>query len=765
MERRAWSNCPSSLTPPRAVKLEPRDAAEEVAMERKTIGAQFRDVFLRAFRLGPAVVGDANAATFTLGSGYGQEANAIPSDRWLELSVAVHACVRLRAQALASVPVVVYRRTAEGLVAVPDHPLAELLRFVNPHWTGNRLWQMTESSLGVWGQAFWVLERGRSGKDTPSEIWYARGDKMKPIPDQAGYLSGFRYEDGKRGMNFTPGEVIWFRYPNPADEFRGLSPLEAARVSVETSVDAMRANASIFRNGMSPGGILSPEDSSVSFTREERELLEAQLSRRLSGADRRHRMMVFSHRVNLSTPTLSPKDAEFLSLMGWTLNDVCRVFQVPPMKVQDFSRATFSNVEQADKALWTDAIIPELSMLAAELTEQLAPMFGDDLEVQFDTSGIRALQEDMTEITDQMGKLAAMGVPLNRLLQVYRPDLLPPDGAGWPWGDEPMNLQIPGFVQAAPAGQEEAAQVEPVQVQEAAVVDGLKAAGNEVAIPFSLSAVPSFGSTRHKAELRSRDALTRPIENGMAAAYLDWAGRLTADIVERMGATRKAEGDPTGDVDPEDPFDREEWAAAAAEEMGPFVRDAVERGGNVTASRLGAGVRFNIRSPQAERFLRERTQRFVEEITETRWRDLKASLQQGIAAGEDILALAARVPAHVRPQRSASETIARTEVIGAFNGGTEIAFRQSGKVARKAWLAAIDERTRETHEAMHGQVVDLDEDFQSPDGASGPAPGQLGEAAEDINCRCTLIAVLGAAAGDREGDFAGVEAERAEEEF
>ena len=89
--------------------------------------------------------------------------------------------------------------------------------------------------------------------------------------------------------------------------------------------------------------------------------------------------------------------------------------------------------------------------------------------------------------------------------------------------------------------------------------------------------------------------------------------------------------------------------------------------------------------------------------------------------------------------KSSAETIARTESISALNEGTLEGWQEGG-VTSKTWLAAMDDRTRETHAEMHGQTVDIDEDFESPDGASGPCPGSLGEAGEDINCRCSMTA-------------------------
>ena len=91
--------------------------------------------------------------------------------------------------------------------------------------------------------------------------------------------------------------------------------------------------------------------------------------------------------------------------------------------------------------------------------------------------------------------------------------------------------------------------------------------------------------------------------------------------------------------------------------------------------------------------------------------------------------------------RSSKEVIARTEAIRAQNGGTLEAWKQSGVVESKTWLAALDERTRETHIEAHGQTVPINADFIVGAG-QGPAPGQIGIAEEDIQCRCTMTATL-----------------------
>ena len=77
----------------------------------------------------------------------------------------------------------------------------------------------------------------------------------------------------------------------------------------------------------------------------------------------------------------------------------------------------------------------------------------------------------------------------------------------------------------------------------------------------------------------------------------------------------------------------------------------------------------------------------------------------------------------------------------ALNGGSLEGWRQSGRGRGQSWLAALDDLVRDTHRAAHGQVVGIDDNFSVGDG-HGPHPGAIGIAAEDINCRCSMVPVL-----------------------
>src|SRR3972149_3363155 len=145
---------------------------------------------VRAFVLGPLVVERSD------------EAWGHPIEEWapaeygqyIATSNGVYACATQRAQFLSSLPLALYKLNARGdRSEVTGGPLYSLLKKVNDFWTFNRLIEMTELSLCLWGQAFWFLERGDSGVQTPSEIWWGRPDRVRVIPHPERYIAGYYY--------------------------------------------------------------------------------------------------------------------------------------------------------------------------------------------------------------------------------------------------------------------------------------------------------------------------------------------------------------------------------------------------------------------------------------------------------------------------------------------------------------------------------------------------------------------------------------------
>ena len=666
-------------------------------------------------------------------------------------NAAVFAATSLRARNLAKLPLRIYRHDQRGeKVEVTNGALYDLMRRVNPHWTFRRLLRMTEQSLCAYGQAFWVLESGRAQRPTsrtaqPREIWWAHPSRMRIIPDAKEYIKGYVYSDTSGEIAFARDEVIWFKYDNPQNEFSGLSPIGAARMAIETANGALRSNRQIFDAGMQIAGIVAPADKAQTMSREQAEAVASMLDRRFRGADKAHRVAVLSQPVAFQSLSLTPKDAEFLELLKWGTREVAMVYGVPPEVIGDHEHATYSNVDAAEKALWWDTLIPEAMMIADELTEQLVPLFGAEADlIEFDTSEIDTLKEDQGKQIEQMSKLFAMGVPLNRLLQEMAPRFLPPNRRGYAWGDvgwlasglvpvaSSPTQEVPEAPTAAPA--EVLPPPRPTPADVAAMIAQVSLhdlASTAVVVKSGIGEDLTYGSIRHEVVWRAWDDRSRIHENAIEEAMRDFFARQQASVLTKM----------KGQVLTSDfvPFTMAEWNKRLRTVTAPLITRAFTDGGEAALDTITAKGLFDSATVGAIRWLESRVQRFVRFVNDTTSRELVTAISDGIRDGDDADRIASRVrDVYQFASRSRSLRIARTETVAALNAGSHEAARQSGVVARKRWLAAIDNRTRDDHRAAHGLTVGLEDDF-TVSGSTGPAPGQMSSADQNVNCRCTMI--------------------------
>jgi len=707
----------------------------------------------RAFVTGPAIV-DPSQQYF----GIGNETYQPPAYvSYPATSNGVYACINVRSKTLASLPLKVYRLSGTGdRTEITNGPLWLLLRKVNPYWTFARLIEMTEQAMGVWGECFWFLTL--KGKQ-PAEIWWARADQVKVHPHPTEYISHFTYDTGRgQPIRFERNETIWFRYANVADEYSGLSPLAAARLAADTASAAMHSNHAIFRNGSQIAGIVFPTNGAT-FSNEQAKDVSDGLSRKLKGVENAHKLAVLRMPIDIKSVTLSPKDAEFLGAMNWSLEDIARAYSVPIDKIG--GKRTYQNVEESEKVFWHDCMLPEARFIAAELTEQLLPAFGDNLIAEFDTSDVDVLHEAETERWIRRKEMIASGYrTINQLLQEDGMDAQPWGDVWWAQStlvpidsnEKPEPVMPPGLM---PGAGNADADEEDEELPEGETPKALEAGRAR-----SHSRMIAYGSEEHQRLWDRYLDLTNPYES-------QW-GRMTADLfnaqkqsvlsqVRRIGERAHHRDDnpvelPATELTAAElaalealavnPFDLERWIKSFRVESRELTTTITEATGQLAANEVGLATGFNVKDPNIINGIERQVQKFAEEVNDTTWNALKDSIQEGIRDGDSIDDIAKRVESVMGDRiKSSSQAIARTEVNRAVNFGTQQGWKQSGVVTKKRWLAALDDRTRATHLEAHGQVVDIDEDFEVG-GCTGPAPGSLDCAREVVNCRCSMTAVL-----------------------
>ena len=694
---------------------------------------------LRAFVLGAGVVERSDMAW-----GHDVSDYAPPEyGDYIATSNGVYAAATLRAWMLTQLPLKLYRGQGDNRTEVTTGPAYDLLRNVNPHWTLNRLLYMTELSLCLWGSAYWFIERGAGGRGKPTEIWWGRPDRVKVIPHPTEYLQGFLYETGGEALPFTPGEVVWFRYPNPLDEYAGLSPLAAARLAADLASAGMQSNKALFSQGLQIGGVIYPKAPDV-WSVEQADELSDWLHRRFRGVDKAHRWAVMRSEIGMEGAGVTPKDAEFLGAMRWSLNEIARAYGLPPELIGDHERATYSNMDQAYGGVWMTTMLPEARMVSEELTEQLLPMFGAGVDAaEFDTAQISALQEDENAAWQRADAQIARGViTINEWRGEQGLEAVAWGDVWWaPSGVQPVESgELPeGAGEQGSQGAEEQGSEGAEEQEDEGPEETERGLSLET---FWRTRGLEYGGEEHVRMWRRYTARTDEWEGLVTAVIAPLFERQQDAVLQRLKQRRSGR---TVEDAVADPFDMPRWIREFREKIRPVLRTIVEAAGLAAIedlSEVAAGIAFDVSQYAVQQFIERRAQRFAQRVNETTWNALRESLSQGVANGESIKTLEGRVTAVMGDRiRSTPETIARTEVVGASNGGTLASWKQSGVVVGKVWLASLDGRERDTHGAngAHGQRVGINEMFIVGDG-QGPAPGEIGLAEEDINCRCTMTA-------------------------
>ena len=384
-----------------------------------------------AATMSPARVkaGGASAADidgFAVLAGAGGGWNRSEYGDYYATSTSVYAAIRVRADALSRPPVVVYSRGADGqrLPVPPDHPAARLLERVNRWYTRSDLWRATEIYLNLWGSAFWMLDRDAHGN---RELWPLRPDRMSVVPDRDEYVRGFVYHGRNRMLALTPEEVVWFRYFNPLEEYAGLSPVAPSRMAVDMGRDGLRFNRNFLRNSAQPDFVILANEQ---LNDSEVEDFYRRWEARFRGPANARRPAVASFVRDIKTLGLSHREMDFIQGLRWSLEEVSRAYGVPRPLLSDLERATFSNVNAAERFFWRNTMVPEMTFLAEQVTRRLFPLLGyEGLELEFDLASIEALAEDENARASRESQLLDRGVLT--INEVRRSRNLP----DVPWGD------------------------------------------------------------------------------------------------------------------------------------------------------------------------------------------------------------------------------------------------------------------------------------------------------------------------------------------
>lgn len=285
-----------------------------------------------------------SAYTFYMG---GTTSGKAVTERSAMQMTAVYSCVRILAEAVAGLPLHLYKYNDDGgKEKAIDHPLCRLLHDEpNPEMSSFVFRETLMTHLLLWGNAY--AQVIRNGKNEVVALYPLMPNKMSVDRDENGHLYYTYYrgpdeaiKNKEFAVTLQPSDVLHI----PGLGFDGLvgySPIAMAKNAIGMAIACEEYGAKFFANGATPGGVLE-HPSTIKDPQRVRESWQAAFG----GSSNSNKVAVLEEGMKYTPISISPEQAQFLETRKFQINEIARIFRVPPHMVGDLEKSSFSNIEQ-----------------------------------------------------------------------------------------------------------------------------------------------------------------------------------------------------------------------------------------------------------------------------------------------------------------------------------------------------------------------------------------------------------------------------------
>jgi HK97 family phage portal protein len=261
-------------------------------------------------------------------------------------ATAVLACVRVLSETIASLPLVLYQRLEKGKKRAVDHYLYPILHDqANSEMTSFEFREVSMLHLTTWGNSYANIELDGAGQVTA--LWPLRPDRMtvSRVRTDAGSELVYKYQlpqsVGGQPKILRQYEVLHIRGLSP-DGIIGYSPIGLARQAVGLSLAMEEFGGRYFGNGAIPGiALLHPNTLSDQAYKHLKESWEEEHQ----GLTQAHRFAILEEGMALEKIGIPPEDSQFIQSRQMQVEEIARIYRMPPHMIQDLLHSTFSNIE------------------------------------------------------------------------------------------------------------------------------------------------------------------------------------------------------------------------------------------------------------------------------------------------------------------------------------------------------------------------------------------------------------------------------------
>lgn len=314
--------------------------------------------------------------------GYPSSSNVlVTEDQALTLS-AVWSCVRILAETLAMLPLNVFIKDNKGnRTLASDDPLYFLLHNrPNPLMTSFVARETAQLHLVLTGNAFYIIHRDQFGNPVELELirWPKEVFILKSDLDNRKYYT-------YRGVTYSDDEILHICGMS-FDGLKGVSPIQYARENFGTGISLQRFGGNFFRNGARMSGVIEEPGKlgDVAYKR-----MKESFNEQYAGTDNTGKTLILEGGAKYIAQSLSNEDAQYLLSRKFSIEEIARIYRIPPHMLQDLSGSTNNNIEHQGIEFATNTMTPYCERWEQEMNYKLiAPSKRGQMYAKFDMKGL-----------------------------------------------------------------------------------------------------------------------------------------------------------------------------------------------------------------------------------------------------------------------------------------------------------------------------------------------------------------------------------------
>lgn len=287
---------------------------------------------------------------------------------------AVYSCVRILSEAIAELPLHLYKYDDRGgKVKAIDHPLYTILHDEpNPEMTSFAFRETIMSHLCLWGNAYAQIIRNQRGEVMelypllPSQMQVQRNPKTGKIY----YIYTRTNADAEKG---EIGQTVVLNSEDVLhiaglgyDGIQGYSPLALARNAIGSALSSDKYAGRFYNNAATPSGVLEFPHA-LKDPQKFRERWEGSFA----GAVNAGKTPILEEGMTYKPISISPQDAQFLETRKFNIDEIARIFRVPPHMLAELEKSSFSNIEQQSLEFVKYTIAPWVARIEQCLKKSL----------------------------------------------------------------------------------------------------------------------------------------------------------------------------------------------------------------------------------------------------------------------------------------------------------------------------------------------------------------------------------------------------------